>query len=222
PSVAHCLRGDLISRRCPDGLRPFAFPYRTESAYSGRETMIKRSGWRVLCVLAVTLMMGSACTREARFNRHVARGDDYIAAGDYDAAELSYRAARQLRGEDPSVLGRIGIMAFRQGRPLSADFLLQGALQNRPDDHEMQLAYSLSCLSLGRPADARLAARRVLDADPTNEDALLAFAGSCLTSRDQMEVRRWIAESQQVHGATPGQHVALGILSVGEGDTAAA
>lgn len=184
--------------------------------------MIKRSGWRVLCVLAVTLMVGSACTREARFNRHVARGDDYIAAGDYDAAELSYRAALQLRGEDPAVLGRIGIMAFRQGRPLSAYFLLQGALKNRPDDHEMQLAYSLACLSLGRTADARLAARRVLDADPTNEDALLAFAGSCLTSRDQMEVRRWIAESQQVHGATPGQHVALGILSVGEGDTAAA
>lgn len=152
----------------------------------------------------------------------LAYADKLAAAGDFAQAEEQYRAALQLVPNDPQVMGRIGIMVYQQGRPLTAYVILNGVLANRADDPEVRLTYGLACLSLGRSADARLAAKKVLESQPENEDALLLLAETCVTTRDNEEALRIIEQLRDRSRQTSGHHVALGALRLAAQDPAGA
>ncbi len=167
-------------------------------------------------------LAGTGCSKHARMERRLAAGDQLIAAGDYAHAEEQYRAALQLVPSDPHVMGRIGIMVYQQGRPLSAYIILKGVLENQADDPEVRLTYGLACLSLARNADARLAAKKVLESQPDNADALLLLADTCVTTRDNEEARRLIEQLRDRSKKTAGHHVALGALLMAQRDEAGA
>lgn len=174
-----------------------------------------------LVLLACAVLAGAGCSNQARMERRVAKGNKLIAAGDYKSAEVEYRAALQLSPDNPKVLGRIGIMIYNQGRPLSAYYMLNGVRENLPDDWEVQLYYGLSCLSLARTSEARTVAKKVLEKHPANEEALLLLVETCLTTRDNEEAQRLI-EQYRGQGDTSAHHVALGSLLLGRKEPAAA
>lgn len=176
----------------------------------------------VVSTLLVALFAGAGCSKETRFERRVSAGDKQLAAGQYDIAEAEYRAALQISPNDSKVFGRLGILAYRQGRIPSGYFLLQGALKSYPEDIELQLVYGLASLSMAKSADARTAAKKVIEAQPTNEEGILLLVESCVTTRDNEETRRIVEELQQKHPNVAVYPVALGILQMVRNDLAAA
>lgn len=177
---------------------------------------------RSAVLLSCLFLAGVGCSKQARMERRLVRGDKLIAAGDFMLAESEYREALNLVPNDQEVLGRIGIMAYRQGKLQTAFYLLDGVRKNRPEDLDVQLAYGLTCLTLARTAEARLAAKMVLEKQPANEEALLLLAGTCETTRDNEESRHLIEQLRDRSKDTPGHHVALGLLRLGQRDQAGA
>jgi tetratricopeptide (TPR) repeat protein len=171
----------------------------------------------VLLLLTVAGVTGG-CSKQARMERLLASGNKLIEAGEFKQAEEKYRAALRMVPDEPRVLGRVGIMAYHQGRPLSAYYLLKGVQDKIPDDLDVHLTYGLSCLTLARTSEARLAAKKVLERQPDNEEALLLLAETCLTTRDNQEAQRLVEKYREGGKNTSGHHVALGALMLARGE----
>ena len=172
-------------------------------------------------MLCLALAAGG-CTKQARMERRLAGGNKAAEAGDFKLAEAEYRAALGFAPEEPKIMGRIGILIYNQGRPLSAYYVLDGVRNSLPDDLDIQLYYGLSCLSLMRTAEARIAAKKVLEARPDSEDALLLLVGTCVTTRDNAEAQHLVEKYRDLSKNPGAHHVALGALLLARNELPAA
>jgi tetratricopeptide (TPR) repeat protein len=165
------------------------------------------------CFLPLALILGlGGCTKHARMERHVSRGDKLMRAGSYGAAEVEYRTATQLMPDDAEPEGRLGTLFFNQGRILAGYLLLHQAAERDRDDPQLRLTLGLASLTAARTAEARTSAKTVLDRLPTNEEALLLLVYTSVTARDVEESRRLIENLRQKNPDSAGFHVALGAL----------
>jgi len=183
--------------------------------------MLTFSPLRVL-VLIMGVALGAGCSKEAKVERAIARGDKHQAEGHFDLAEAEYQASLRLVGRHPQATGKLGMLYLQQGRHVPSYILLQDALNSDPDNLEIRLAFGTLSQRVGKTVDARSAAKMILESQPANEAALLLLAETCLTSRDQAETRRLIGELQGQTQPAAGFHIALAALSLAVRDYAAA
>ncbi|HVU36573.1 MAG TPA: tetratricopeptide repeat protein [Opitutaceae bacterium] len=173
-------------------------------------------------VASAGLTLVTGCSRHSRMERHLNQGIRFAEAGDFQKAELEYRTALQLVPGESTVMGRIAMLYYADGRLVPAYLMFQDVLKAEPKNTEFRLTFGLISLSLARTVEARTAAKEVLDADPGNEDALLLLAESSITPRDFAESRDLIRHCQQRTKDNSGIHVALGELKFEQGDAVGA
>src|SRR4051812_14134262 len=65
----------------------------------------------LLCVFAV-----SGCSADASKARHLSKAKTYLAAADYDKAEVEFINVLQMEERNPDAMAGLGLIYFEQGR----------------------------------------------------------------------------------------------------------
>jgi tetratricopeptide (TPR) repeat protein len=175
-----------------------------------------------LFALAVLLLSGAGCTKAAKVRRLLESADRDYKAEQYDAAELKYRGVLRLSYLNPTAVRQLGLLYVTEGRPAQAAPFLNKALQQNPDDLELQVRMAQTLEALGSVANAYRVASKVLDKEATNEDALLLCADVAHSSTNLAIVRKRIEESQGVAPDVAAFHVALAWMDLRTEQTNAA
>ena len=178
-----------------------------------------RSSVSSVLILALTMLVCAGCSKEARKDRSLARGDRGFEAEKYDEAEVEYRNALQLVPFDPTALRQLGFLYFNEGRLALAYVYLHKAAELRPESNDIRLKLGMCELSLGLVKEAREAARRVLQSQPGAKDALLLLADSSRTPSEAEDARQLIEKLRQQDQDRSGYHLALGSLRMAQKDT---
>src|ERR1039457_3076981 len=149
-----------------------------------------RPSFSSVLILALTMLVCAGCTKGARKDRCLARGDRDFGAESYDEAEIEYRKALQLVPFDPTAVRQLGYLYFNEGRLPLAYVYLRKAAELRPEDNDVRVKLGMCELPLGLVKEAREAARRVLQSQPETKDALLLLADSSRKSNEAEAARR--------------------------------
>src|SRR5262245_27694337 len=128
-----------------------------------------RFGSLLLCLALLAGLLAVGCHRKDPVDRLIEKGDQFFTAGDFEGANDHYRAVLLRVTDEPRALARMGRIAYREGRVLTAYILLQNTVSKIPPDPEMDLIFGLASFSLGKTAEGRAAAKKMLAVDPTNE-----------------------------------------------------
>ncbi|MCC6823038.1 MAG: tetratricopeptide repeat protein [Verrucomicrobia subdivision 3 bacterium] len=178
--------------------------------------------FRALLWLGLALLLATGCSRDAKRAKYFQQAEAQFHAGDYDRAEIEYLNLLRLEPTNHVALGRMGRMAFEQGRTLRGFALLSEARKISPEDFEVRLRLAQVLLAGGKPKDARDEAVLLLARQPTNEIALLLLADASLTTNDVKDAQQRLANLSAVSGQIPGYHVAAATLQIRQRDLKAA
>lgn len=126
-------------------------------------------------MITMGLMMGG-CSKESRAARHLAKGDDFYAAGEYDKARLEYISAIQLDPRNVRSIGQLGNIFFEDGIVLQARSAFQEAIKLGTTDPRVPARLGIIMAAGKQFALAREDAQRALELDPASEDALFLLA----------------------------------------------
>lgn len=176
-------------------------------------SLLARTG---LLVLALAL---AGCSAEARKARRLEKANAFLAAGDYDSAEIEYLNALRVDGNSPEAISRLGILYFDQGRMgKMVPFLMRGR-ELQPENLELRLRLGKCFLAMGRFDDARNEALYVLQRQPQMEDAPILLAGAALRPPEVEEARRQLQALPPALLESAPVLVALGTLDLRQGKT---
>jgi|CZKI01.1.fsa_nt_gi tetratricopeptide (TPR) repeat protein len=178
-----------------------------------------RPSFSSVLILALTMLVCAGCTKGARKDRCLARGDRDFGAESYDEAEIEYRKALQLAPFDPTAVRQLGYLYFNEGRLPLAYVYLRKAAELRPEDNDVRVKLGMCELPLGLVKEAREAARRVLQSQPETKDALLLLADSSRKSNEAEDARQLIEKLRQQGKDRSGYHLAVGSLRMAQRDT---
>ncbi len=170
----------------------------------------------VLIVAAAGLLAvaGTGCSAKARRARTLAKADRYLAAGQYDQAEIEYLNVLKGDGGNARAISRLGSLYFDQGRlSRAAPFLLK-ANQLLPDDLDTRVKLGLLYTAVGQMAKARAEAEFVLARRPMDAEAPLLLAETTANDREIVAARRLLGSLPAPAPGSPPVLVALGTLEV--------
>lgn len=171
-----------------------------------------RSNWPQICVLAGLLTVGvSGCGgAQARYESHVQRGKQYLAAGNLDKAGVEFRNAVQIQPKAPEALYLDGRVAEQQGNVREAAALYQATIDQAP-------GYFQARASLGKLWVFSGAAQRALDtiapglaAHPDDADLLAVRAAARHQQKDDVAAR---ADAERAVKVAPTNENAIAVLA---------
>ena len=155
----------------------------------------------------------AGCSAESRKSAHLARGSGFVAAGDYEKAEIEYRNALQLDRLNAEAIARLGIIYFDQGRSGPAFLFLRKARELQPQNAEVRLRLAMALLGVREFEEGRTLALSLLDQTPPHEEAPRLLAEAAAAPKDVVEARaRLLQLPQQSAGVLTG----LAILDLRE------
>lgn len=138
-----------------------------------------------ICLGAVVLLLGIAgCSVEARKARHLARGEEYFKAGDYEKAKIEYMKVLLADPGNELPFQRLGLIWSEEGAPLRAVPFLSKARDLSPNDIPNRLTLARMLMVLGRTEDARKEVLAVLELSPDEGEALILLADTDQTKKD--------------------------------------
>jgi tetratricopeptide (TPR) repeat protein len=162
-----------------------------------------------LVALAVILVSGAGCSKEAKAKRLLAGAEVDYQAQRYDSAEIKYRGVLRLSYLNPTAIRRLGLIYFAEGRTAQARPFLGKTLQLDPSDVEVQVKLAQTLVTLGDAKDAYGMTSRVIDKEPTNEDALLLLADLARSETNLNLARQRIEKLRAAGPDVAGFHTAL-------------
>jgi tetratricopeptide (TPR) repeat protein len=174
------------------------------------------------CLLAFTLLLDTACTKEMRQRHTLASAKSDFEAERYDQAEAACKKALLLSPNDPVAIRQLGLIDFAEGRMLQSYILLQKSAVAEPKNADLQIKLATTEIAIGKRAAAREGAKKVLELDPTNEDAILLLVQTSSNPHDIEESRQIIQKLQQAGKDLAAYRVGLGTLHLLEHDQPAA
>lgn len=138
----------------------------------------------LLGLIGVIALSMTACTRQARAERHITAANKLFTAGRYDEAEIEYKSVLQLRGDSPVPYTRLGTIYLEDGRIGQALVYLKRAKELQPNEVETRLKFGLAMLGVGQLTVAREEAVFVLQHRPADDDAIMLLAEASVNSKD--------------------------------------
>ncbi|MGA4578931.1 tetratricopeptide repeat protein [Limisphaera sp. VF-2] len=177
--------------------------------------------WALAVLLGAGLLL-VGCSREARLERHLSRGQTLMETGDYDRAEIEFRNALKYGGTNRAALTQLGRIFHQQGRVLEAYQVLRAVTELDPNDVEMRLLYGQTLLAVGNPKQAREQALFVVSRAPTNSEVWMLLWDTTLTTNDLAETRQWLEKLRPSGSVCAGYHLAWSGLYGRLGDRAQA
>lgn len=172
----------------------------------------------VLCAFAI-LVLATGCSRTAKVERHLARGQKFFKAEEYNKAEIEFLNVLRVEQTNAAALRDIGLTYYQQGRWLRSHAFLQKANEVSPGNDEVRLRLAAILIGLGSLKDARAHAEAILSHDAANEEALMLFAETAVSTNEISAVRRQLEVSRPQAQSKAGFHVALGIVELRQGRT---
>ena len=163
---------------------------------------------------ALSVMLGTSCTRQARKTRALAQADRSFAAGQYDQAEIEYLNALKLEALNPQAIGQLGLIYYAQGRVGRASpFLLKGR-ELQPENLELRQKLGMLQLGTGHVKEARAEADFILARKPQDAEAPLLLAETAVAPTDMEEVRKRLQSLPPPAAGGAPVLVALGTLDL--------
>ncbi len=185
--------------------------------------MNSRLAHLLLAATVIALAGTSAsCTRHARVSRHLARAEQFLAAGQYDEAEIEYRNVMQYDPANATGIRRLGAIYQDEGRIGQAVPFLRRAEELQPDNLDVRYRLGLVYLATGHADEARAEARFILEHDAGNADAPLLLAESTVDQRESAAAEQQLKSLPAAVVNRAPVLVALGELQLRRGDLNAA
>ena len=128
----------------------------------------------LLACLGIALLGG--CSAEARKNRALKRGDEFVAKNQYDRAEIEYINVLGDDGQNAHAMASLGVIYLEQGRLSRAFPLLKRASELDPNDLRARTKLASVYLAIGNPAAALAEATALLRINPGLPDVPVALA----------------------------------------------
>jgi len=172
----------------------------------------------LLCAFAI-LCFATGCSRSAKVERHLARGQKFFQAEEYSKAEIEFLNVIRLQQTNTIALRDLGLIYYQQGRWLRSHAFLQKANEVSPGSDEVRLRLAAILIGLGSLKDARTHAEAILAHDPANEEALLLFAETAASTNELSAVRGQLEVWRPQAQSKAGFHLALGVVELRQGRT---
>lgn len=170
-------------------------------------------------ITGVTLAFLVGCSAESKKAGHLKKGAQYLAAGEYDKAELEYKNVLTLDRANGEAIARLGSMYFDQGRSISAVPFLKKAVEMQPQNTDVRLRMIKALVGFRQFEEARALVTPLLEQNPVPEEAPVLLAESAGTPKDRVEARaRLVRLPNQSSGVLAG----LATLDLREGKVAEA
>jgi tetratricopeptide (TPR) repeat protein len=164
-----------------------------------------------LATSTVLLKSLHAHVRDERVREHIDRANAFASAKQYDRAAEEYRAALQLRRDDPQAGRALALTLLELGQLGEGESYLRDLLRKDPTDGPLNRGLARVYAAYGRDASARAAYRRAIsgewpgDAIAARIDAHFEFIDYLTRTGAQQEV---LPELLQLRAELPPRHVA--------------
>ncbi len=150
---------------------------------------------RRVCLVALPLfllLVWTGCSRDARETRSNKKGDEYLAAGDLDKAEVEYLNALKAQPTSAYAISRLGILYFQQGRLSRAPAYLLKARELRPNDYDVRVQLGILYLAVRKMPEARNEVTFVLQHQTDKPDAPLVLAEASVQPKEIEDSRTFL------------------------------
>jgi tetratricopeptide (TPR) repeat protein len=174
------------------------------------------------CLLAMSLALASCGSSHSRFESYMARGRQYLAAGNLDKASIEFRNALQIEPRSGAACYFNGRVAERRGNIRDAIDFYQAALDFRPDDDRARASLAKVFVLGGATQRALEVISLGLLDHPDNPDLLAARAAVRHQLQDDAEARADAERAVQLAPANENAIAVLAALALRAGDTARA
>jgi Flp pilus assembly protein TadD len=119
-----------------------------------------------LLIAATTLLKSvHAHVRDDGVREHVRRAQTFAAAGNFEPAAAEYRAALQLRRDDPDAARGLALTVLELGQLGEAESYLRDLLRKDPTDGPLNRGLARIYAAHGRDADARTTYQRAINGE---------------------------------------------------------
>lgn len=189
-----------------------------------RSTSAARVSRSCALVLAAALtgLLGTGCSKQARKARAIERADRYYDAGDYNKAEIEYKKVLRLEYANSHAVQRLGLIYDSQGRLARAAAMLFAARSMDTNNLAVRLRCGYILAAARKAKEARDEALFILDREPGHPEAPLLLVET-LTGPDEIAaIRDRLETYRQRAGETAAYHLAIGNLSMRQRNTQAA
>lgn len=180
----------------------------------------KSAIFNALCLCGLLLLTG--CTKSARFERHVTRGDAAYAKEDFEAARIEYMNALRLKPDDPHVISRLGIVSLESGEIQAAAEFLRAARQLQPTNLEVRVKFGFLLAAAGQSSNALAEAEYVLAQVPAHGEAFQLLAAAVATTNQLGAALERLQAILPTNATNARLHLALAQLEQKAGDADAA
>jgi tetratricopeptide (TPR) repeat protein len=184
---------------------------------------MKRNLSLLLAAVAVGLLAvaGTGCSAKAKKIYHLQRANKFLAANDYDRAEIEFLNVLHNDPLNAEAIGKLGNIYFDEGRiQHAAPYLAKGS-ELATNDLTLRLKLGFIYSAVGKTANARAQANFILDRQPQNDEAPLLLAETAVNPTDIAAVRQRLQALVQ-HGDRAALQAALGNLALRDHDLPAA
>jgi putative PEP-CTERM system TPR-repeat lipoprotein len=175
--------------------------------------MKRQSAGMVALSLAFALgISGCGLADDFRMNRHLKKGDQYYADGQWKEATIEYRNVLKYDPENLEILKKLGIAYWESGQIGEAFPPLRRYHDQNPDDLDICLKLGTVYLMGRAPERAREQAEAILAKEPGNIDALALLAEAAQTPEEIQDAIERVEADRDTLGAPDRVSRILGVL----------
>jgi tetratricopeptide (TPR) repeat protein len=135
-------------------------------------------------MITLAILLGTACSKEARKAHLLGEADNYFKAGDYDKAKLSYLKVIQQQPQNALAFERLGVMWQDDGAPVRAAAFLVRASELDPKNIENRIRLARCYTATGHFSEGTKEALKVLEQAPDNGDAIITLTEAARSKED--------------------------------------
>jgi tetratricopeptide (TPR) repeat protein len=179
----------------------------------------RRRSWLLLILLLGVSCGLCGCSRAAKKNRHLTRGQDFFKAHKYDQAEIEFLNALRLERTNAVAMRQLALVYCEQGRIPRAYVALKEAVRLEPLDAEARLRLAGIQLASRELKEAHGHAEAILAHNPANEEALMILADAVTSVEDMEAVRERLEALRPRAENKAGFHIAFGMLQLRQYET---
>jgi tetratricopeptide (TPR) repeat protein len=159
---------------------------------------------------ALVLALAGCGGAQSRYASHVAKGDDFFAAGKYEKARIEFRNALQILPDDAQARFMFGRSLERLGKLREAAGMYQGAIDSDTNHAGARAALGRVYVFAGAPQKALELVEPVMATHPKDAELLTVRAAA----RSQLNQREAaLADAEAAVALAPGNENAVALLA---------
>jgi tetratricopeptide (TPR) repeat protein len=164
-----------------------------------------------MALLGLTFLCLAACGgAQARKAKHLARGDAYMAASNYQKARIEFQNALQIDPADPTARYDNGLVSEKLGRHREAARFYESVIDVKPDHVEARASLARLYLISGNPDKALELIAPVIANNPDNAE-LLTIRASC--EFQQKKTSEALADAERAVQLKPTNEDSIAVLA---------